>query len=60
MKIEDAKEYIRDEITKKDGDLVQNLAELLVWAYDKGWSEGIEDYREDQDSTAEQCWRASR
>jgi hypothetical protein len=60
MKSQDAKEYIED-CRKPDKTLdEQELIDLVIWAYDKGWSEGIADYREEQDPTECQEWRESR
>jgi hypothetical protein len=39
---------------------INDLRELLVWAYEKGWADGIEYYREDQDPTECQEWRNTR
>lgn len=38
----------------------RDLVDLIIWAYDKGWEEGREDYREEQDSTEKQEWRRTR
>jgi hypothetical protein len=60
MKLKDAKELI-DECKDKDGMLVEaELESLIVWAYDKGWTEGIEDYREEKDPTEEQEFYRTR
>ena len=60
MKLDEAKEYIAE--CRKDNGLlaVQELAELILWAYDKGWSEGIEDYREEKFLTEEDTFRKTR
>jgi hypothetical protein len=58
MDREDAKEYIKDILSDMNHE--EELIKLVIWAYDKGWEEGIEDYREEQDPTEEQVWRASR
>ena len=53
MKSKDAKEYV-EECRNDDGSLdTDELIELILWSYDKGWSEGIEDYREEYCSTEE-------
>ena len=60
MKAANAREYIED-CRKPDGTLDEKeLISLVLWAYDQGWSDGIDDYREEQDSTEEQEWRSSR
>jgi len=64
MENKDIKQYIRDVIADSDSGLSQlqekELGDLIIWAYDKGWQEGIEDYREEQDPTEHQEWRNSR
>jgi hypothetical protein len=60
MKIKDAKEYIEDYRLENGSLNEQGIADLIVWAYDQGWVEGREDYREEQDPTDEQEWRKSR
>lgn len=53
MKTKQAKEYI-EECKNEDGSYsLTQLADLVIWAYDRGWSEGIEDYREELCSTEE-------
>ena len=49
MKSANAREYINEII----GDLLDikyedQLTDLIIWAYDKGWEEGREDMREEQ------------
>jgi hypothetical protein len=47
MKMKDARERIeecRDESGKLD---IEELAEIILWAYDEGWVNGREDLRED-------------
>lgn len=43
MKMEDALAYINEIAPNISNDCIMELAELLLWAYDKGWQEGIED-----------------
>lgn len=60
MNIEDTKAYI-DEYTDENGKMdINHARQLLIWAYDKGSVEGIEDYREEQDPTEHQTWKNSR
>lgn len=48
MKTKEAKQHIQD-YRNDDGSLdEQGIAELLTWAYDKGWVEGREDLMEEQ------------
>lgn len=60
MKLSDAKSYIEETMDERGLFDVYELSELILWAYDKGWSEGIEDYREEHDSTEENVWRITR
>ncbi len=64
MENKDIKQHIRDVIGESDSGLSplqeKELGDLIIWAYDKGWQEGREDYREEQDPTEEQVWRKSR
>ena len=55
MNREDARQYLLDCIRDNE-----DVLDLIVWAYDTGWKEGIEDYREEQDPTEEQEWRKTR
>ena len=47
MKIADAKKHAKEFINTEWTDKIEELADLILWAYDKGWSEGIEDYLEE-------------
>ncbi len=47
MKTAEAIEYIKDIMDETDT-RIQELADLLIWAYDEGWMEGREDYRENK------------
>lgn len=47
MKSQDAIQFI-EECRNEDGTLDESkLADLVIWAYDQGWSLGIQDYREE-------------
>ena len=60
MKIKDALTAIKEILPAELHWLADPLADLTIWAYDKGWSDGIDDYREEIDPTEEQVWRHSR
>jgi hypothetical protein len=47
MKSQDALQFI-EECRNDDETLDESkLADLIIWAYDQGWSLGIQDYREE-------------
>ena len=60
MKTNEAITAIKEILPRDLHWLAEPLADLTIWAYDKGWTEGREDYREEQDPTEGQVWRQSR
>ena len=60
MKIECAKECL-EENRKENGQLDESgLAELIIWAYDQGYEDATEDYRENKNPTEEMEYIKSR
>jgi|GEM_PF-6232038 hypothetical protein len=54
MKTTEAIEHIQ-EIISNNGLDIDDLAALVIWAYDKGWAEGREDYIEEQQERRSRC-----
>ena len=48
MKLIDAQEYVKEVLAMKEIDKLSELSNLVIWAYDKGYSEGSEDYIADK------------
>jgi hypothetical protein len=48
MKSDDAMEYLVEIMGETDSRL-QELCDLLVWAYDTGWTDGLGDYHEERE-----------
>lgn len=47
MKLTDAKQYVEECLREIGVYDTQELEELVLWTYDKGWEEGIEDYKKE-------------
>jgi hypothetical protein len=48
MRTSEAIEYLKD-IMEETDIRIQEIADLLTWAYDKGWTDGLEDYHEERE-----------
>lgn len=48
MKTEEAQMLIKEIIPEYHTLQIESLTNLLLWAFDKGWEEGIEDFKEEQ------------
>jgi len=60
MKYDEAREYIED-CRNEDGTYNKDeLESLIIWAYDKGKMEGVEEYREEYCTTDETEWYKTR
>lgn len=60
MKIEEAQEYVYEITDELMPGYNKKLVNLVMWAYDQGWSESREELREEQHSTEQQEWERSR
>ena len=59
MNYGDAIEYVKEVLEGYKG-LMPELADLVLWAYNKGWTDGVDDYRENKNRTEEQEFYKSR
>ena len=60
MKSQEAREYVEEILEASSKTTLDELTDLVIWAYDQGWVEGREDYKEEQDPTECQVRRESR
>lgn len=46
MKTQDALDYLKEIMPENVNWPIDELCDLIIWAYDKGWEEGISDHEE--------------